>query len=472
MIGVGRLGPSGPPRTAARRSDGRAVGAVRFEAGARSQPGPPTRQKTGATGGAGSGRGREDRRLAAEPQPIEPADENRLAAERRAWVVLASVPSLGPATAAALVAVVGSARGVVELAASAGGVRALEAIAAPADGPRPGERLLESAVAAAIAEAAQHPDPLLGAVEAAGVEVLVIDDPAYPPRLRAIDVPPPVLFLRGDHAALDAERAVAVVGTRRPTDAGRRTTAALAGALARVGAVVVSGLAIGIDGVAHAATIAEGGRTVAVLGGGHERLYPRSHAALADAIVASGGAVVSELPPGTDPTRWQFPRRNRIISGLAEATVVVEAAPGSGALVTANWALEQGRECFLVPGPLGARASAGCLTFLREHHGLARIVAGLPELLDDLGLAGPPRRRRRPGPPSRAAILAGLGPTERAVARVVVEGAVSVDGIVAATGLPIATVLGALSLLEARGLVGSGYGRYFPVGQLASAADR
>ncbi|MER3418208.1 MAG: DNA-protecting protein DprA, partial [Chloroflexota bacterium] len=226
------------------------------------------------------------------------------------------------------------------------------------------------------------------------------------------------------------------------------------------------------DGCAHAATLAEGGRTVAVLGGGHGRLYPRSHATLAEAIVDAGGAVVSELPPRVGPTRWQFPRRNRIISGLADATVVVEAAPGSGALVTATWALEQGRECFLVPGALGARSSAGCLAFLREHHGLARIVAGVPELLDDLGLVGNAQRRRRLGPPSRAAILAGLGAVERAVAAVVVEGAVSVDGIAAATGLPVATILGALSLLESRGLVGSGYGRYFPVGRLASAAPR
>ncbi|HWP62849.1 MAG TPA: DNA-processing protein DprA, partial [Candidatus Binatia bacterium] len=262
---------------------------------------------------------------------------------------------------------------------------------------------------------------------------------------------------------------VAVVGTRRPTDAGRRFAAALAGALVRSEAVVVSGLAIGIDGAAHAATIAEGGQTVAVLGGGHARLYPRSHAALAEAIVASGGALVSELPPGVGPTRWQFPRRNRIISGLAEATVVVEAAPGSGALVTAGWALEQGRECFLVPGPIGARASAGCLAFLREHHGVARIVAGIPELLDDLGFG---RRPRRSGRPSRAAILASLGATERAVAAVIVDGTVGVDGIVAATGLPVASVLGAISLLEARGLVGSGYGRYWPIGQLASAAAR
>lgn len=399
--------------------------------------------------------------------------EAGLAAERRAWVVLASVASLGPATAATLVRVVGSARAVIELAARPDGVGALLAIPAPVDGPRAGAPILESSVAAAIAEATQQADRLQSAVEAAGLAVLVIDDPAYPKRLRAIEIPPPILFVRGSPAALDAERAVAVVGTRRPTEAGRRTAAAVAGALARAGAVVVSGLAVGIDGAAHAASMAEGGRTVAVLGGGHERLYPRSHVALAAAIVAADGAVVSELPPGAEPTRWQFPRRNRIISGLAEATVVVEAAPGSGALVTASWALEQGRECFLVPGPLGARASAGCLAFLREHHGLARIVAGIPELLDDLALARPaPRRGPRPGPPSRAAILAELGETERAVAAIVAEGPTTVDGIVAATGLSVAAVLGTLSLLEARGLVGSGYGRYVPIGRLASAAAR
>ncbi len=399
-------------------------------------------------------------------------DGGSIAAERRAWVVLASVASLGPATAALLVRVVGSARQVVELAAGRDGVRALTALVAPADVPRAGAPIVDEPLASAIAAAARAPEPLLVAVEEAGLRVLVIDDPAYPARLRAIEIPPPVLFVRGSVAALDADRAVAIVGTRRPSEAGRRTAAALAGAMARTGAAVVSGLAVGIDGTAHAATLAEDGRTVAVLGGGHGRLYPRSHAALAAAIVDAGGAVVSELPPGTAPTRWQFPRRNRIISGLADAVVVVEAAPGSGALVTANWALEQGRECFLVPGPLGARASAGCLAFLRAHHGLARIVAGVPELLDDLGLVEGSRRSARPGPPSRASILAGLGATERAVAAVVVEGAVSVDGIVAATDLPVATVLGALSLLEARGLVGAGYGRYFPIGRLASARAR
>lgn len=469
MIGVGRLGPRW----------------TREEAGLWAEPG----SRAGVVGEpavrvAGARLGVAVRPVPRDGPTVEPTgdgedlavggseragDPARLAAERHGWIVLASVTSLGPATAATLVRVVGSARAVLEIALGPRGADELASLLAPADTSRPGEPILEPSVAAAIVDAARSAASLVAAVEAAGLEVLVIDDPAYPTRLRAIELPPPVLFVRGNRAALDAERSVAVVGTRRPTDAGRRFAAALAGALVRSEAVVVSGLAIGIDGAAHAATIAEGGQTVAVLGGGHARLYPRSHAALAEAIVASGGALVKELPPGVGPTRWQFPRRNRIISGLAEATVVVEAAPGSGALVTAGWALEQGRECFLVPGPIGARASAGCLAFLREHHGVARIVAGIPELLDDLGFG---RRPRRSGRPSRAAILASLGATERAVAAVIVDGTVGVDGIVAATGLPVASVLGAISLLEARGLVGSGYGRYWPIGQLASAAAR
>ncbi len=476
MIGVGRLGPRRTEEELGLWGDPRARVGVEADSNAAAANGtsgclasaPSRPSLTGSPSGDVeplTNRGAEGWGGRFEPS----ADPPRLHAERRAWVVLASVPSLGPATAATLVRVVGSARAVVEIALGSEGAKELAGLVAPSDAFRAGEPILEPSVATAIAEAARSASSLLAAVEAAGLEVLVIDDPRYPARLRAIELPPPVLFVRGDPGVLEAERSVAVVGTRRPTDAGRRFAAALAGALVRCEAVVVSGLAIGIDGAAHAATIAEGGQTIAVLAGGHGRLYPRSHVALAEEVVASGGALVSELPPGVAPTRWQFPRRNRIISGLAEATVVVEAAPGSGALVTAAWALEQGRECFLVPGAIGARASAGCLAFLREHHGVARIVAGIPELLDDLGFGRP---RRRPGRPSRAAILASLGATERAVAAVVVEGAIGVDGIVAATGLPVASVLGAISLLEARGLVGSGYGRYWPIGQLASAAAR
>ncbi|MCJ7710420.1 MAG: DNA-protecting protein DprA, partial [Chloroflexi bacterium] len=251
-----------------------------------------------------------------------------------------------------------------------------------------------------------------------------------------------------------------------------------------LGATVVSGLALGIDAAAHAAAVRLGGPTVAVIGGGHERLYPAGHRGLARAIAAGGGAVVSEFAPDTIPTRGTFPRRNRIISGLADATVVVEAGARSGALTTAAWALEQGRGLHLVPGRLDDPAVAGCLAFLREAGPEARIVAGIPELLEDLGLLGDPVAaqggtvsarsgvRDDHGPrTSLPAVLACLGPLERAVAQEVVAGRGSVDELVLATGAASASVLGVLTVLEVRGLVLDAFGRYRPAGPLASAVD-
>ena len=285
-----------------------------------------------------------------------------------------------------------------------------------------------------------------------------------------------MLFVRGAPAALAAPHAVAVVGTRRPTEPGRRVAARIADALARTGAVVVSGLAVGIDGAAHAAVVAAGRPTVAVLGSGHDRLFPRAHVRLASAIVESGGAVVSELPPDASPTKGTFPRRNRLISGLADATVVVEAAARSGALITARWALEQGRGCFLVPGSIDAPTSAGCLAFLRAFAGEARIVAGIAELVDDLGLldsTGPEADSASKAPaagPSREAILAVLGGAEARVAAALADGATTADELAERTDLPIAAVLGTLTLLEMRELVNSAYGRYRPAGALAAVA--
>ena len=181
--------------------------------------------------------------------------------------------------------------------------------------------------------------------------------------------------------------------------------------------------------------------------------------------------IVSELPPDASPTAGTFPRRNRVISGLAEATVVVEAAAGSGALITARWALEQGRGCFLVPGPIDAPTSAGCLAFLREYAGEARIVAGLAELLDDLELveASPVSTDGiARGQASFAATMALLGDSEAALARLLVAGVTTVDELAARSRLPVSTVLGTLTLLEIRGLVAGAYGRYRPAGVLAA----
>ncbi|HLO35364.1 MAG TPA: DNA-processing protein DprA, partial [Candidatus Deferrimicrobium sp.] len=195
-------------------------------------------------------------------------------------------------------------------------------------------------------------------------------------------------------------------------------------------------------------------------------------------IVAADGAIVSELWPDQPPSRHTFPQRNRVISGLADATIVVEAGTRSGALITARWALEQGRGLFLVPGPIDEPRSAGCLAWLREFPGEARIVAAIPELVADLGLAGPgpdeadaatagSKGPRRPG---LDAILVELGTTARDVGAALVAGQGSLDELVAVTGHEPATVLGAITLLELRGLASTTYGRYRAAGQLASAA--
>lgn len=447
MLGVGRLGPLG-------RTDGPEVGSV---------------QHPVVTVGAG-----EAAASLAETGPIGGLD----ATERDAWIVLVGVAGVGPVSFGRLVAAFGSAAAVLAMARRSGAIAALVAATGSPDGGSP---TLAWSSAAGVVAAALDPSPWLVPVRRSGVGILTLADEAYPRRLRRVDLPPPVLFLHGDPASLDRPRAVAIVGTRRPTAVGRGTAGRIADAVAALGASIVSGLAMGIDGTAHAAAVRLGTPTVAVLGGGHERLYPAGHRGLARAIVAGGGAVVSEFPPDTIPTRGTFPRRNRIISGLADATIVVEAGVRSGALTTAAWALEQGRALYLVPGRLDDPAVAGCLAFLREASPEAQIVAGIPELLDDLGLLGgeaemAPRpgqgagsRTMLPVGASLEAVLAVLGPVERVIAREVAAGRGSVDELVVATGAPGATVLGALTSLEIRGLVLETFGRYRAAGSLALA---
>ncbi|HYN49212.1 MAG TPA: DNA-processing protein DprA, partial [Candidatus Nanopelagicales bacterium] len=305
-----------------------------------------------------------------------------------------------------------------------------------------------------------------------GIEALTAEDAGYPRRLREIELTPPVLFVTGDAATLESPRIVAVVGTRRPTDDGRRSATRIGSVLAAVGATVVSGLAVGIDGAAHAGALLAHGITVAVLGSGHAHLYPSAHEVLAREIVRAGGAVIAELPPDARPLPAGFPRRNRIIAGLADATVVVEAGERSGALITASWAMEQGRAVFAVPGPLDRPQAVGCNRLLREHAGEARLVAGTDELLEDLGYATRldvrrlRRERSESSPPDAGAIVARLGPAEAAVVRHLVRGPATADGLVGGTDLAGATVLAVLTRLEEEGLVAGAFGRYRLAGPL------
>ena len=396
--------------------------------------------------------------------------------ERDAWIVLAGVHGVGPVSFERLLRAHGSAQAVLARARQRAAVAGLVAASYGVDGTT---ATLTPDAARAIVAAARDPESRLAATRASGLRVVTLADSAYPSRLRRIELPPPILFVRGSVAAMDRTRAIAIVGTRRPTEAGRAMAGQIADAVAELGATVVSGLAVGIDAAAHAAAVDGGRPTVAVLGGGHDRLYPAGHRGLVAAIVDGGGAVVSEFAPDVIPSRGTFPRRNRIISGLADATVVVEAGARSGALTTAAWALEQGRGLHIVPGRVGDPSVAGCLAFLREAAPEARIVAGIGELIEDLELLREPASRghvdgkaRVVSAPSLDAVLAALGPTERSIAHGIAAGMASVDELVAATGGSAATVLGALTALEMRGLILEAFGRYRASGPLAVAGAR
>jgi DNA processing protein len=227
----------------------------------------------------------------------------------------------------------------------------------------------------------------------AGFRILHRADPSFPPLLRAIHDPPAELYLRGAAAAdLLARPAAAIVGARGCSHYGASVARALARELARAGAVVVSGLAPGIDAEAHRGALDAGGPTVAVLGCGIDRDYPASNRELA-ARIGETGLVVSEYAPGTEPAPWRFPARNRIIAGLAQATVVVEARERSGALITADFALEEGREVLVVPGEITSALSAGTNALLRVG---AAPALGVADVLGALGLeVVPPASRPR-----------------------------------------------------------------------------
>ncbi len=404
--------------------------------------GPLGRDADGVVGGAGRG-------------PALDLDE------RDAWVVLAGARGVGPVTFERLLGSYGSALAVLRDATVRGAVsRLVDASAGPDASP-----VLSASAAATIVDAAADPGRALDSVRAAGVGFLTLADATYPARLRRILLPPPVLFFTGDLRALDPARPIAIVGTRRPTAVGRATAGRIAEAVVARGATIVSGLAYGIDAAAHEAAVRRGMPTVAVVGGGHGHLYPAGHRGLAAAITADGGAIVSEFAPDVPPTRGTFPRRNRIISGLSDATIVVEAGARSGALTTAAWALEQGRSLFLVPGRLDDPAVAGSLAFLREAGPEAKIVAGIAELVEDLGLED-----RVAAPAPRGA--PGLGEAESSVAAALERGAGSPDELVLATGLAGAAVLAALTTLELRGFVVEVLGRYQPSGRLAERSKR
>jgi DNA processing protein len=267
----------------------------------------------------------------------------------------------------------------------------------------------------------------------------------FPPLLRAIHDPPPGLFLRGDGAVeLLARPAVAIVGARACSAYGRHVARLLGRELAGTGLVVVSGMARGVDAEAHRGALDAGGTTVAVLGCGVERNYPASHAELAGKIGAAG-LLVSEYPPGVEPAPWRFPARNRIIAGLTSATVVVEARERSGALITADFALEEGREVFAVPGEIVSALSKGSNALLRLG---ATPLTDPIDVLEALGIEA-----AEPATPS-------LGSDAAALLEALGSGPASADDLARATGLGPGAVAAGLAELELAALAAQGEGVY------------
>jgi DNA processing protein len=283
----------------------------------------------------------------------------------------------------------------------------------------------------------------LADLEGRGIRFLARSDALYPPLLRAIHDPPAGLFLRGaEDPSLLARPAVAIVGARACSAYGATVARMLGRELAAAGLLVVSGLARGVDGEAHRGALEAGASTVAVLGCGVDRDYPAAHRRLA-AEIAATGLVVSEYAPGVEPAPWRFPARNRIVAGIAAATVVIEAREGSGALITADFALEEGREVFAVPGEITSALSAGSNALLR----LGATPLTRPEdVCEVFGLEAP-----RPEAPE-------LGPVARTVLEGVQEEARGADAIGRATGLGAGEVAAALAELELAGLVAESAG--------------
>lgn len=327
-------------------------------------------------------------------------------------------------------------------------------------------------------------------MEAADARFITLDDPEYPPRLATIYDPPLVLFVRGALHEAD-ENAVAIVGTRHASNYGLRMAEMLAGQLAARGITIVSGMALGIDKAAHEAALNAGGRSIAVLGCGVDIVYPPEHLALMQRL-AQQGAVLSSFEMGLEASKGHFPQRNRIISGLSLGTIVVEAPAGSGALITARHAAEQGREVFAVPGRVGDHNSAGPHSLIREG---AKLVETIEDILNELELpasawqrpaaplnSNPPKtaavktrtaatRRDAPAnqqaekppgaPPAPASAAPSLSTVEKDILAALSPDGSFVDEIAMVCRIPISEALSSLTMLEIKGMVRQFSGKRF-----------
>ncbi len=291
-----------------------------------------------------------------------------------------------------------------------------------------------------------------------GVGLLTLDDDAYPAALRNIHDPPHLLYIKGKILPRD-QHAIAVVGSRRITHYGREAARRLSFQLAHAGVTILSGLARGIDTAAHEAALAANGRTIAVLGSGIGHLYPPENAPLAERI-AEHGAVLSEFPVLYVPDRQSFPLRNRIVSGMSRGILVVEAPARSGALITANQAMEQGRNVYAVPGPIDRPSSEGCNRLIQEG---AKLVIDSRDVLDDMELLlpPPPRQTELELGPSAPDTSPPLDEAERALLAALGDDTLPIDTLIESASLPSAVVSASLLKLEMKRLIKQLPGKYF-----------
>ena len=286
------------------------------------------------------------------------------------------------------------------------------------------------------------PDEELSRIVESDIQALTWHDEAFPSRLKEIYDVPPVLYVKGS-LLFEDERSVAVVGTRRPTAYGRQVAHRLTYDIANAGVTIVSGLARGIDSIAHKAALDAGHRTIAVMGSGIDVIYPREHDLLAEQIVERG-ALVSEHPMGTRPDSKNFPRRNRILSGMTLGTVVIEAGETSGALITARHSNDENREVFAVPGNIFSPGSSGTNRLIKD--GSAKLVSNFTDVLEELNLTSV-------GSQIEMVALFPEDETESEVLRCVSYDPIHIDEVIRESELGISTVSSALAMMELKGIV-------------------
>lgn len=318
------------------------------------------------------------------------------------------------------------------------------------------QELLALGLTQAQADALKHPDErrinhALAWAEQPGRRVIFRLSDEYPPWLREIPAAPTLLFVEGNQELLTSAQ-IALVGTRNPTSSGRNMAVSLTRDLVSSGLTITSGLALGIDGICHQTALQSRGQTVAVLGSGLDHYYPQRHHALAASIISEGGLLLSELWPDVPPCAENFPRRNRIISGLSLGTVVVEAAAKSGSLITARYALEQGREVFAVPGAVQNLAAAGCLHLIQQG---AKLVCTAADILEEIDVHFSNLKMD-----SQEPLFQATGLPSSPLLDNVGDETTAIDVIVQQSGQPVAKVMVELLELELAGWITSVPGGY------------